>query len=212
MTALKLHPAQTAVYEDETRFRVASAGRGAGKTELGVACIVGRARLGLRCAWVSLTYGNAAPVFHNIVEQAGNAVAKISKTNMPIEFTSGGEVRFQSARNIDTLRGSLPIDFVVLDEAAMMKPRVWFEVIRPSLLLSGGSALFLSTPFGRNWFWELWQRGRDRSDPKWRSWVFSTEDNPDVTAEKIGFLRQDAPQRIWDEQYRGMFVNEVKNQ
>ena len=33
-----------------------------------------------------------------------------------------------------------------------MKPDVWFESIRPSLLDTGGSATFIGTPKGKNHF------------------------------------------------------------
>jgi hypothetical protein len=56
------------------------------------------------------------------------------------------------------------LDFVVLDEAAFMEQSVWLQIVRPMLLERRGGALFLSTPFGRNWFWELSRLASDNEE------------------------------------------------
>ena len=80
-----------------------------------------------------------------------------------VNYPGGGEVRVRSADNPNSLRGE-GLDLVILDECAFMKEETWGEVLRPSLSDRQGSAMFISTPKGRNWFWRLYQNGINGED------------------------------------------------
>ena len=69
-------------------------------------------------------------------------------------------IAVRSAYHPDRLRGE-GLDLVVLDEAAYMEARVWSEIVRPMIAQSRGSALFLSTHRGHNWFRDLYKIGLD---------------------------------------------------
>ena len=49
------------------------------------------------------------------------------------------------------------MDYGVLDEAAFMKEDAWREAIKPVFLVRGKKVLFISTPKGKTWFYELYQ-------------------------------------------------------
>lgn len=68
---------------------------------------------------------------------------------------------------LDKLRDA-GLDFVVLDETIFMMPGVFPEVIHPMLRERKGGTLFISTPYDRNWFWEIYQLGLDSAQTKWR--------------------------------------------
>ena len=76
-------------------------------------------------------------------------------------------VQAKSAKYPATLVGEA-LEGVVLAEAAKLKPSVWTKYIRPTLADYRGWALFSSTPEGKNWFYEQWQRGQ-RGDANWWS-------------------------------------------
>ena len=59
---------------------------------------------------------------------------------------------------------------VLMCEAAKMKQSIWTKYVRPTLADLRGWSLFLSTPEGKNWFYQLWRRGQDPNDPNWASW------------------------------------------
>ena len=46
-----------------------------------------------------------------------------------------------------------------------------------------GRALFISTPKGRNWFWQLWQAATEGGE--WQCWRFSSYDNPTLHAARL---------------------------
>ncbi|MBZ4252060.1 hypothetical protein LAJ57_14255, partial [Streptococcus pneumoniae] len=71
--------------------------------------------------------------------------------------------------------------YCVLDEFADMKPSAWEEVIRASLSDKRGGALFIGTPKGRNHFYDLF----NQEDPEWKSWHFTTADNPLIHPDEI---------------------------
>ena len=111
----------------------------------------------------------------------------------------------RSADNPDSLRGE-GLDFVVLDEFAYMPPVTWPEVIRPSLSDRQGKALFISTPRGRNYFWELYQRGI-RGDGEWMSWQLPTSANPYIDPREIEAARVELPEIIFRQEYLAEFID-----
>ena len=48
----------------------------------------------------------------------------------------------------------------MLDEYALIDPRLWPEVIRPALADRGGSAVFIGTPRGRDAFYRIWREAQ----------------------------------------------------
>ena len=50
------------------------------------------------------------------------------------------------------------MDYLVMDEAAMVDQKLWTEVCRPALSDRQGGAMFITTPQGKgSWIYELWQ-------------------------------------------------------
>jgi len=88
--------------------------------------------------------------------------------NMHVSLWGGRfQVHAKSAKYPGTLVGEA-LEGVILAEAAKLKPSVWTKYIRPTLADYKGWAIFSSTPEGKNWFYEQWQRGQ-RGDPNWWS-------------------------------------------
>ena len=112
----------------------------------------------------------------------------------------------RSADNPDSLRGE-GLDFVVLDEAAFMQKEAWTEALRPALSDRKGRALLLSTPRGRNWFWELHQRGV-RHEEGWQSFGFTTEDNPFMDGCEVAAAMRDLPELIFRQEYMAEFIDD----
>jgi phage terminase large subunit-like protein len=113
-------------------------------------------------------------------------------------------VAVRSADNPDSLRGE-GLDFVVMDECAFMQREAWTEAIRPALSDRLGKALFISTPKGRNWFWENYQRGIN-GEEGWQSWTFPTVNNPYIAASEVEAARRDLPEIIYRQEYLAEFI------
>jgi hypothetical protein len=75
------------------------------------------------------------------------------ENELKIKFVNGSILQLIGSDNLDALMGSGP-RCVVFSEASMHDPRAW-DLIRPMLTETNGTAIFISTPRGKNWFYDL---------------------------------------------------------
>jgi hypothetical protein len=133
----------------------------------------------------------------------------IRESEQRIDFhRTKGMIAIRSTHYPDNLRG-MGLDFVVLDEAAYMHPNIWGDVVRPMLLEKQGGALFLSTPQGKNWFWELYKLGQDPLEDEWRSFHFHSDVNPLVAKAELDSIRRTTGERTFREEYQAEFLEDT---
>ena len=205
--AADLHPGQLEVHNSPARFKVLAAGRRWGKTRLGVNECLDAASKGGRAWWVSPSY-KTSEVGWRPLRQIARKIpnAEVRLVDRMVTLPGGGFVAVRSADNPDSLRGE-GLDFVVMDECAFMQKEAWTEAIRPALSDRLGKALFISTPKGRNWFWENYQRGIN-GEEGWQSWTFPTVNNPYIEASEVEAARRDLPEIIYRQEYLAEFVDD----
>jgi len=92
----------------------------------------------------------------------------------------------------------------VMDECADIHSDTWHQILRPTLSDTGGHALFIGSPKGRNWFYDLYSQG---GNPDWASWQFTTLDGGNVAAEEIEQAKRDLDQRTFEQEYCAQFVS-----
>ena len=204
----KPHAGQLEVHNSDARFKVLSAGRRWGKTRLGVNECLDVAAQGGRAWWVSPSY-KTSEVGWRPLRQITRKIpgAEIRLVDRVVNFPGGGFVAVRSADNPDSLRGE-GLDFVVMDECAFMQKEAWTEAIRPALSDRQGKVLFISTPKGRNWLWEIYQRGVSGEDG-WQSWTFPTSSNPFIAKEEIDAAKRDLPEMIFRQEYLAEFIDDA---
>ena len=201
------HSGQLEVHNSDARFKVLSAGRRWGKTRLGVNECLDAASKGGRAWWVSPSY-KTSEVGWRPLRQIARKIpnAEVRLVDRMVTLPGGGFVAVRSADNPDSLRGE-GLDFVVMDECAFMQREAWTEAIRPALSDRLGKALFISTPKGRNWFWESYQRGIN-GEEGWQSWTFPTVNNPYIQASEVEAAKRDLPEIIYRQEYLAEFVDD----
>jgi phage terminase large subunit-like protein len=204
----KPHAGQLEVHNSDARFKVLSAGRRWGKTRLGVNECLDVAAQGGRAWWVSPSY-KTSEVGWRPLRQIARKIsgAEIRLVDRVVNFPGGGFVAVRSADNPDSLRGE-GLDFVVMDECAFMQKEAWTEAIRPALSDRQGKVLFISTPKGRNWLWEIYQRGVS-GEEGWQSWTFPTSSNPFIAKEEIEAAKRDLPEMIFRQEYLAEFIDDA---
>lgn len=131
-----------------------------------------------------------------------------SESEHRLDLPGGGMIAVRSTHNPDLLRGA-GLDIAILDEAAFMEPRVWSEVVRPMLMDRRGRALFLSTPYGRNWFWEVYKIGLDPEETEWQAFHFTSWENPIIPKEEFDEIWRTTSERVWNEEYAAQFVEDA---
>lgn len=120
-----------------------------------------------------------------------------------ITLPTGGTIQLRSADNPDSLRGAT-LTGVVFDEAALAKPEAW-PYLRPTLSVLRGWALFISTPKGLNWFYELYQDAADRDS--WQRWTFPSTTSPYINHEDIEEARAGMSSLLFSQEYEAEFIS-----
>lgn len=205
-TFLTLHEGQQTVFDAAARYKVVVCGRRWGKTELGKYLVRHHLMNGDKLVWwVAPTYQMASQVWRDLKRGLRDrAGVQISESERRVDFAEGGMLAIRSAHTPDHLRGA-GLDYAVLDEAAFMTPTLWPEVIRPMLLDRQGQALFISTPNGKNWFWDVYQLAQDHAD--WASFHFPSEANKKLDRDDLKAIRQTTSERVWRQEYMAEFLD-----
>jgi hypothetical protein len=192
---------------EKTRFVVATCGRRFGKT---LACtneIVRNAWINPRSSslWCAPTYDQSKLAFQVITSNISGAIHSATRSPMDITFKNGSVTQFRSTEKYDNLRGR-GVDLLILDEAAMVNGSAWSESLRPMLSDRNGKAVIVSTPKGRNWFFQLWSRGQDPEFPNYASFKFPTSANPLIPQEEIEEARRTLPSDVFQQEYEAEFL------
>ncbi len=205
-----LLPWQQEVFKDTTRFKVIAAGRRCGKSRLAATALIIEA---LKCPpgsavlYVSPTMGQSRQIIWDLLLDLGREVITSSHVNnLDITMINGARIYVRGADRPDTLRG-VSLTFAVLDEVADIKPEAWEQVIRASLSDKKGRAMFIGTPKGRNWFYDLFKLGQSEADSDWKSWHFTTKDNPLIDPTEIESAKKTLSSFAFKQEYMASFDN-----
>src|SRR3990167_1385253 len=157
------------------RFGVLVCHRRFGKTVLGVNINQQTATmcelLRPRVAYIAPTYTQGKSTAWDYMQYYADPIPgrNFNQSELRIDYPNHGQARIFGADNPDALRG-IYLDRAVLDEFGLHPAKTFSEVIGPTLVDRGGSALFLGTPNGKNQFYEIAQHAKAREaagDPEW---------------------------------------------
>lgn len=206
---IELLPWQTTAIQnsEDERFQVIAAGRRCGKSRY----VAWRLLLTAlnndpgEVWYVGLTQGNARDVMWGLLHELGRDVIKSSHVNnLQITLVNDRKISLKGSDRPETMRGS-SLKFVALDEAAFMKPYVWEEILRPALSDRQGDAVFISTPEGRNWFYDLYVYAETANDDEWASYHLTTYDNPIVARKEIDAAKRSMSSMAFHQEYEASF-------
>ncbi len=211
-----LHPGQGEVYQSDARYKVVCCGRQWGKTLYGAETCIEVAMAGGAAWWTAPTYDNAKPGYRlltHLCRQIKKGLPGISerKTDREFHFPGGGFLAMHTLSEPDNLRGD-QLDHLVVDEAAFV-PSIyaWDHSLEPMLWIRRGNVLFISSPNGRNWFYELWMMGQPDTltyDPEWQSWRFTSYDNPYGDPAELDKKKKRKAKQVFDEEYLAKFLDD----
>jgi predicted phage terminase large subunit-like protein len=206
---------QQKVFQDKTRFKVVAAGRRCGKSRLSAVTLLIEA---LNCPdgssvmYVAPTLGQARTIIWDLLHELGRPVIKSSHVNnLEITLVNGRKILVRGADNPDSLRG-VSLTYLVLDECAFIKQDVWEKILRAALSDRKGRALFISTPSGRNWFYDVFKLGQQDTDEEgwdeeWKSWHFTTQDNETIDPKEIEAAKRTLSSFAFRQEYLSSFDN-----
>jgi hypothetical protein len=118
-----------------------------------------------------------------------------------IQLAAGVWIQCKSAENPNSLLGE-EIDFCVIDEAAQVKREIWETYLFARLSSRRGKVIFISSPFGQNWFYDEFQRAKELGN----AFHFRTLDNPYYPPEKYEEARKILPAQVFEQEYEASFL------
>lgn len=155
-------------------------------------------------------------VYYILVRQLGLAqkgdgisIIRNTKGDYVIQLKNGSRVEGKSGTNPDSLAGDA-VDLYIFDEAALEEnlDHLW-SLARPALSDNRGSAIFISSPRGRNDFYRLFKLGQkgkgqregyiplteadDMTD--WDSWTYPSYSNPFISSEEYHIAKREAVEK-----------------
>ena len=193
----------------DAKYHVACVGRQFGKSMMAMNLVLywGINDGPCKILWVSPVYSQTEKVQKELMQAIGASgiVKTCNYSSNNIVLKNGTEIIFRSAERYDNIRG-LTVDYGVIDEAAFCKDDAWTEAIRPVFLTTKGKILFVSTPKGKNWFYNLFQLGISQNHPNYVSYTGSSYDTPFIEKSEIEDARQTLPERVFEQEYLAKFI------
>lgn len=189
---ISLHPRQLTVFHDDARFKVVAAGRRFGKSYLAAITLFVEAAKNTKVRtdgvevdlslekvyYVAPTFTQGKEILWPVLKELGHdLIDQAYENEASLRLLNGRTINIKGADRPDSLRGT-GLSYVVMDEYAFMKEEVWEMIIMPQLARSEGGALFIGTPDGKNHFFQSWKWGMSDDYPEWKSWHFSSHENP----------------------------------
>ena len=224
MTVLRLpdfnpHSAQTRLISGARGRNVACCGRRWGKTYALTEIMLNRSggalagrdghgKRGLPCAWYAPNDSYFSKVFQGIVRQYGHVIRKATSQPRPvIEFINGGSIDFWTLENPMKCGRGNHYARVIVDEAAHARhlKDAWEQTIEFTLADLNGDAWFISTPYGMNYFSELFRRAATR--PDWASLTAPSTDNPHLAQGWMEEKRLSMPERVYRQEVLAQFLD-----
>ncbi|MFC2085682.1 terminase large subunit domain-containing protein [Bacteroidota bacterium] len=204
LTLPPLHDPQRHVLAHSRRFTAISGGRRWGKSRLGAYRCLEQALRGGMTWWVAPNYKMSDHGWR-LIKAVSLQIpgVDVAETHKRITLPGRGVIQVRSADDPDSLRGE-GLDFLVMDEAAYIKEGAWVEALRPALSDRRGSALFISTPAGRNWFW----RQHCSTDQDHVSFTYPTSSNPHIDPKEIEQAEKTLPERTYRQEYLAEFMDD----
>lgn len=199
-------------HQREARFSALVCHRRAGKTVACINDIIAKAlytsKKNARYAYVAPFYRQAKDVAWGYLKEfAGVAAVKIRESDLRIELLNGSWITLYGADNPDALRG-IYLDGVILDEAGDMRPGLWSDVILPTLVDRRGWAVFIGTPKGKNYFYEIWDKAQNK--PNWFTLMLKASESGILEPEDLLEIKSLQEAESYEQEFECSFEASVK--
>lgn len=195
--------------EQRIQFYVAACGTKFGKTVGAGSWLVSEAweNPGINCRWIAPVYAQARLGFGICSALIPKRFREANRSRLEITLANGTVIQFRSGEKAENLEGYACHRFVI-DEAAKVPEQAWISH-QTTLTATGGFGWIISTPKGRNWFWEVYQRGLDVEFPRYACWRFPSMANPRVDLAHVEDARRTLPDRVFAQYYLALFLDDL---
>jgi len=123
-----------------------------------------------------------------------------------IELKNGSTIRMGSVTQVDSVVGR-SYDLIIFDEAALNNAGIdAFNIqLRPTLDKPNSKCIFISTPRGKNWFYDLYKRGFSAEFQAWVSIHSTYQDNPRAVDQDVDDARKGMSKAEFNQEFLAEF-------
>jgi len=163
---------------------------------------------GAKIWWVAPDYPTLEEVIWPDLVKAvkGVTTRKPNQQSHRVELIGGGMITLKSASDPEKLVG-VGLDGLVIDEAALVAAQAWQKSLRATIADKEGWATFISTPNGRNWFFDLFESAGADMTGQWEAWQRSSRDNPLMSEAELRSAEQDTTPQLYQQEYEAQFTD-----
>ena len=212
----KAHDAQKQILRSEAQFLTVAAGRRFGKSEaMAVLSLYNAIKKPEHIQFIiAPTYDQSLVIFETILKFLGKSpfntlIKKTRYSPYPqLFFKHGSEIHARSSDKYNNLRGR-KAHMVILDEAAFVKDAAVYEVIEPMLADYNGRMIKISTPWGRNHFYESYMKGIE-GVRGYESFRFPSWANPYISHEFLEMKKLEYGENSirWKTEFEAEFIDD----
>ena len=188
------------------KYYILNIGRQFGKTMLGINQMLYWAinHKGCNIAWITPIYKQSKKVFDEMEKVTkSSGLFEYNRSDLTISgFNS--QIQFFSGERPDNIRGNT-FDYLIVDEMAFTRPELWSEVLSATVLVKGKKVIFISTPKGKNHFYQL--SLQPNYDNRYKYFHYSSYDNPMIDAEDLEERKRSLPKHIFEQEYLAKFID-----
>jgi hypothetical protein len=203
---LKQKEIHNSIINEGYKYYILNIGRQFGKTMLGINQMLYWAinHKGCSIAWVTPIYKQGKKVFDEMEKVTkSSGLFEYNRSDLTISgFNS--QIQFFSGERPDNIRGNT-FDYLIVDEMAFTRPELWSEVLSATVLVKGKKVIFISTPKGKNHFYQL--SLQPNYDNRYKYFHYSSYDNPMIDAEDLEERKRSLPKHIFEQEYLAKFID-----
>ena len=194
------------INQEHYKYYILNIGRQFGKTMLGINQMLYWAinHKGCNIAWVTPIYKQSKKVFDEMEKVTkSSGLFEYNRSDLTISgFNS--QIQFFSGERPDNIRGNT-FDYLIVDEMAFTRPELWSEVLSATVLVKGKKVIFISTPKGKNHFYQL--SLQPNYDNRYKYFHYSSYDNPMIDVEDLEERKRSLPKHIFEQEYLAKFID-----
>ena len=187
------------ILNSKAKYHVACVGRQFGKSMMAMNLVLYWAinDSPSRILWVSPVYSQTDKVQKELMQAIGGTgiVESCNYSSSEIKLKNGSIILFRSSERYDNIRG-LTMDY-----------EAWTEAIRPVFMVRGKKVLFISTPKGKNWFYNLFQLGVSEDNKQYAAYTGSSYDTPYIDPTEIEDAKKTLPENVFQQEYLARFID-----
>jgi len=198
-------------HDSGKRFSVLVMHRRAGKTVAAANHLIRAALLSnnTKYAYIAPTYKQAKNIAWDEMKRYARVVPGVTfnESELRVDFPNGSRITLYGADNPDSLRG-ITLWGVVFDEYSQQPSNIWTEIIAPTLSSTGGWAVWIGTPKGKNAFYKLYEDNQNNDD--WFTSLLKASESGILPESELEIQRKNMSEDVYLQEYECSWLASIK--